>query len=105
MPLLLAVAMILTAALRIALFLVVLEMREPCRRRGLWALRANDGALVAAALLLLNSAIGILSMHAAEAMPPFDELAARILLPLATTTALLSVAIALAMAMRGRRTP
>lgn len=103
MPLLLAVAMILTAGLRIALFLAVLEMREPCRRRGLWALRANDGALVAAGLLLLNSAIGILSMHAADSMPPIDELAARVLLPLATTAALLLVAIALAMAMRGRR--
>lgn len=105
MPLLLAVAMVITAALRIALLLVVLEMREACRRRGKWAMRANDGALSAAALLLLNSVIGILSLHAAEAIPPIDELAARVLLPLATTAALLSVAFALAMAMRGRRNP
>ncbi|MEY5060867.1 MAG: hypothetical protein RIS45_788 [Planctomycetota bacterium] len=103
MPLLLAVAMVITAALRIALLLVVLEMREACRRRGKWAMRANDGALVAAGLLLANSAIGILSMHAAESMPPIDELAARVLLPLGTTWALLLVAIALAMEMRGRR--
>lgn len=104
MPLLLAVAMIITAALRIALFLVVLEMREACRRRGVWALRANDGALVATGLLLLNSAIGILSMRAVEEIPPLDELTARVVLPFAITSALLSVVVALAMAMRGRRT-
>jgi hypothetical protein len=105
MPLLLAVAMVITAALRIALLLAVLEMREACRRRGKWAMRANDGALSAAGLLLLNSVIGILSMGSIQSLPPLDEMAARVLLPLATTAALLLVAIALAMAMRGRRTP
>ena len=103
MPLLLAVAMVITAALRIALLIVVLEMREACRRRGKWAMRANDGAISAAGLLLLNSVIGILSMGRTDLIPSLDEMAARVLIPLATTAALLMVAIALAMAMRGRR--
>jgi hypothetical protein len=100
--LLLAFVTISTLLLRLLLIVVIIEMREPMRRRGKWATQANTFALIAAAMLAANSAIGLAAFNLRGPMPSLTEQAARFFMPLATTIALMLVAITAATAMRRR---
>lgn len=101
MPLLLSLTIVATLALRLLLVVVIIEMREPMRSRGRLALHANTTSQIAAILLALNSAVGMATWRGVDAMPPMEEIAARIALPFATTIALLLVATLAAFGMRG----
>lgn len=101
MPLLLSLTIVATLALRLLLIVVLIEMREPMRSRGRLTLHANTAAMAAAILLAANSAVGMAAWRGVDAMPPMQEIAARIVMPFATSIALLLVAMLAALGMRG----
>lgn len=101
--LLLGIVMISTLILRLILVVVIIEMREPMRRRGRWSLAANNSAIVATVLLMANSAIGFAAFDAKDPMPSLLEQSARVFMPFATALAMLLIAFAASMAMRDNR--
>lgn len=98
--LLLGILAMVTLGLRLMLLVVIIEMREPMRRRGAWAVTANNCAILSAVLLAANSAIGLSTLDMRGVPPPLVEQMARFFMPLATAIALLILAVASAAAMR-----